>query len=308
MLHGLSYGVASTINLALYLDGGIADRRRAMTWYTFAVTLGFLVGNFVGGVFGDQVGYPAAYTVSGVLALVAIVLLFWERQQAGPSPGGPPPVARPAAARGLTLGAPLVAALADPKIASVALVAFAIAFYFQLGASFFPLYGISVGLSLTELGLIRSSQSLMMVVFTPLATWPMRWWGHRKTSYFALMAQCGVLMLVPALPQFWSLLPLFSTNGAVRGIMNTANAVSLAEDVDESRVSRGMASSIFNAGKDLGNISSPFIAGFVASAIGLSALFAIVPPLTMVVVLSVVALLVLKERRRVAQLAIEPQA
>lgn len=307
LLHGLCHGVASTLVLAQYLERNTGDRAHAMTWYALALTTGFLVGNFLGGVLGDYIGYPAGFALSASFALVSVVFLVWEKPAiaAGSSTGASASPASRTPRPAMREVARLARSLRDPKVASVALVAFTIMFFLQLGAAFFPLYGISVGLSLTELGLIRSCQSLAMVPFTPLAKWPIRWWGHRRTSYYALGAQCVILMLVPAFRTIAPLAPIFGLNGAMRGVMHAANAVSLAEDVSEKQMSRGMASSILSIGQDLGGITSPIMCGFVASAIGLSAMFLFVPPATLAATMGLMGLVTWQNRRRVAESPLE---
>jgi hypothetical protein len=90
---------------------------------------------------------------------------------------------------------------------------------------------------------------------------------------------------------------LFTANGAVRGVMHAANAVSLAEDVDERRMSRGMASSVLSMGQDLGGIASPMLCGFVASAIGLAGMFLLVPPTIFAAAMGIIGGLTWHSRR-----------
>jgi predicted MFS family arabinose efflux permease len=54
-----------------------------------------------------------------------------------------------------------------------------------------------------------------------------------------------------------------------------ANAVGLVQDVDENKVQRGVASGIYNAAGDLGNILGPFIGGLIAQAMGIGSVFVI---------------------------------
>ena len=54
-----------------------------------------------------------------------------------------------------------------------------------------------------------------------------------------------------------------------------ANAVGLVQDVDENKVQRGLASGIYNAAGDLGNILGPSIGGLIAQATSISGVFVI---------------------------------
>ena len=64
-----------------------------------------------------------------------------------------------------------------------------------------------------------------------------------------------------------------------------------------SGISRGMAASLYNTSRDVGNISSPILGGLVASAVGLGGMFMMVPPLTVAAALGTVGVLELRSRR-----------
>jgi MFS family permease len=61
----------------------------------------------------------------------------------------------------------------------------------------------------------------------------------------------------------------------MRAIVIVANAVGLVQDIPESRVRRGLASGIYNAAGDVGNILGPAIGGFIAHAAGIASVFII---------------------------------
>jgi predicted MFS family arabinose efflux permease len=64
-------------------------------------------------------------------------------------------------------------------------------------------------------------------------------------------------------------------SGLMRAIVIVANAVGLVQDVDENKVQRGLASGIYNAAGDLGNILGPSIGGLIAQATSISGVFVI---------------------------------
>jgi MFS family permease len=63
--------------------------------------------------------------------------------------------------------------------------------------------------------------------------------------------------------------------GTCRALVVVANSAGLAEEVDETRVSRGVATSAFSATTDVSSIIGPLVAGFVASGFGVHAMFPI---------------------------------
>jgi len=84
---------------------------------------------------------------------------------------------------------------------------------------------------------------------------------------------------------FWPLLAANLAVGICRAVTFVANSVALAEDVDETRVGRGIASGLFNAASDLGQIVGPTVAGIVAQAAGIGTMFRLLPPLLFAVYL-----------------------
>lgn len=82
-------------------------------------------------------------------------------------------------------------------------------------------------------------------------------------------------MLVPLFTGFGTVLVVYVASGFMRAIVVVANAVGLVEDVPESRVRRGLASGVYNAAGDLGNILGPAIGGFIAHVTGVGSVFVI---------------------------------
>jgi predicted MFS family arabinose efflux permease len=82
-------------------------------------------------------------------------------------------------------------------------------------------------------------------------------------------------MLVPLFSSFGANLIVYVASGFMRAIVIVANAVGLVQDVPETRVGRGLASGIYNAAGDLGNILGPAIGGFIAHAAGVGSVFVV---------------------------------
>jgi predicted MFS family arabinose efflux permease len=62
-------------------------------------------------------------------------------------------------------------------------------------------------------------------------------------------------------------------SGLMRAIVIVANAVGLVQDVDETKVQRGIASAVYNSAGDLGNIIGPSVGGIIAQATSIAAVF-----------------------------------
>ena len=78
-------------------------------------------------------------------------------------------------------------------------------------------------------------------------------------------------MLVPLFTGFGTILVVYVLSGLMRAIVIVANAVGLVQDVPETKVRRGLASGVYNAAGDMGNIFGPSIGGLIAQATGIAA-------------------------------------
>ena len=272
--NGFAYGAATTIYLAFYVDHlpPDEDRHHAMGYYTGCLAIGYSAGGFAAGYVADKLGYAVAFHSASVLGLVCIVLLFLmspatQRRSAGRSEAQKP--AQPVLASLKTI--------LDPKVAAIIVVALFLNLLHQMSNAFAPLYGLAVGLSLTQVGVIRAFFSLTNAVTRPFSGNVTRSIGHKKLSHFGLPLQSIFMMLVPLTHTFGPLLTVFLLAGLVRAIVIVANSISMVEDVDSTRVSRGVISGLYNAAGDVGNILGPSVGGFIATFTGVAGLFFVGP-------------------------------
>jgi MFS family permease len=130
-------------------------------------------------------------------------------------------------------------------------------------------------MSLTQIGIIRAAYAGCNAVTRPISGHVVNKVGHRGLSYFGLPLQSLILMLVPLFSGFGTILFVYVASGFMRAIVIVANAVGLVQDVPESRVRRGLASGVYNAAGDLGNILGPSIGGLIAHATGIASVFVV---------------------------------
>jgi predicted MFS family arabinose efflux permease len=166
-------------------------------------------------------------------------------------------------------------ALLDPELATVVLVALFLNLLHQMGGVFISLYALGVGMSLTQIGIIRAAYAGCNAVTRPISGHVVNKIGHRGLSYLGLPLQSVILMLVPLFSGFGTILFVYVASGLLRAIVVVANAVGLVQDVPESRVRRGLASGVYNAAGDLGNILGPSIGGLIAHSTGIASVFVV---------------------------------
>jgi MFS transporter, DHA1 family, multidrug resistance protein len=276
-LGGFSYGVATTVNLARFIDAipTNRDRATAMGYFSAALAVGFMIGNGLGGFSGELLGYPIAFTLAAanyvIGAIVAMTLPPPRTGGARPRPAPPPAAGRWARLR----------VLGEPGVLRVTLAAFLLAFMQSISGAFMPLYGLSVGLALSEVGVIRTMTALANAITRGLGGYVTRQLGRARVMHVGLALQAVGLMLIASFDVFWALFVVMFWVATCRAIVLVANTIALTEDIDETRVSRGVASGLFNAASDLGQVIAPALGGLVATLFGLGTMFHVLPPLVL---------------------------
>lgn len=271
-LNGFAYGAVTTLYMAFYVDTLAPDENRnhAMGYYVGSLALGYSTGNFFGGLIADYWGYASTFQLGAYLSLVSVALLWFLR---GPASAG---VSKARGKEGTKITSrESYRALLDPQLATVVIVALFLNLLHQMGGVFISLYGLAVGMSLTQIGIIRAAYAGCNAVTRPISGHVVNKIGHRGLSYFGLPLQSLILMLVPLFTGFGAILFVYVASGLLRAIVIVANAVALVQDVPESRVRRGLASGVYNAAGDLGNILGPSIGGLIAHATGIASVFVV---------------------------------
>jgi predicted MFS family arabinose efflux permease len=271
-LNGFAYGAVTTLYMAFYVDSLAPDENRnhAMGYYVGSLALGYSTGNFFGGLIADHWGFGATFQLGALLSFVSVALLWFLH---GPQTAS---TARPKEKeRAKLTSRDSLKALLEPELATVVLVALFLNLLHQMGGVFISLYGLAVGMSLTQIGIIRAAYAGCNAVTRPISGHVVNKFGHRGLSYYGLPLQSLILMLVPLFTGFGTILLVYVSSGLLRAIVIVANAVGLVQEVPEARVRRGLASGVYNAAGDVGNILGPSIGGLIAHATGIASVFVV---------------------------------
>jgi predicted MFS family arabinose efflux permease len=268
--NGFSFGVATTVYLAFFVDALPPDEERhhAMGYYAGSLATGYSAGGFAAGLVADRLGYIATFKFAALLGLLYLSMFFFvtkassqihidSRQTTVPGPSF----------------LKSLKSIWHPKIAAVVVVALFLNMLHQIGSTFLPLYALAVGLTLTEVGIIRGIYSLCNAVTRPLSGPVVKRLGHQFLSHTGLPVQAAFIMLVPMFHHFTPLLAIFVFAGFLRALVIVSNVISMVEDAEARRVSRGVVSGIYNAAQDVGNILGPSVGGLIASVVGVAKLF-----------------------------------
>jgi MFS family permease len=274
-------GFAATVIMARFMDlmEPGTDRRRAMGWFGGTQAVGYSLASLFVGLLVDYVSYSAGFLYGAGGSLVAAALLFGRPN--------PQPAAVPSRTGQHTGGLNLAwwRGLADPGLWRILNASSWNNVFHNVQTTFFPVLALAMGLSASEVGGIRAAYAAVNAVGRPLAGFVLAKLTVRQASIMGITAQSALLAALPFMPNF-PLLAAFSLfAGAGRAVVVVATSAGLAEDVDETRVSRGTATAAYSTTNDLAQVGAPLVAGAFATALSLTAMFPLMAGLTLAVFL-----------------------
>lgn len=269
-LNGFAYAAATTTHLAFFVETLPAgeDRHHAMGYYAGSLATGYAAGGFAAGYIADRFGYAATFQVAASLSLVAVGFLFLlpSLRISKSSQESLRSKARPSIRRSF-------GSILDPRMATVVVVAVFLNILHQIGNAFLPLYGLAVGLSLTEIGIIKGVYSLCNAITRPLSGLVTKRFSSKGLTLAPLPLQSAFMMLIPAIHTLAPMLVVFTIIGFLRAVAIVSNTIGMVESAEEIRLDRGIASGLFNAAADAGNILGPSAGGLIASFTSITLLF-----------------------------------
>ena len=269
VVHGYAFGALGTYNLAVTIDLTGGQRAGAvMGWYTAALSTGYAIGAFAGGALADRAGVELSLAIIGVLPALAAVLVLSSL----PDIAAPPNAEQRAPGiRGLIAAHRGV----DPRV----WLAFLIALYVNVLSdsvdTFFPLFGLSIGIPLAMSGALKGLKSGAATFIRFMSGAIFQFVDHRTVNFWSVLlfgVATVALGFVSAPAAFFA---LFLLAGVARGLLRVTSAASIAELRAEGR-DVGISSGVYNMGLDLGAIVGPAVGGFVGDVVGLQSMFQIV--------------------------------
>lgn len=274
LLYGAGYSVATTINMALFVDTILheGDRRRSAGMYASAMACGFTAGGLTGGFAGQFLGFTLAYALLAALWVVAMLPVLLRPPLAGVEPQtrrAPNTSGKAHAFLGL---------LVQPAVVSLIVGGFFVNLLQSLFSTFTPLLLLALGLGISQIGIMSSTFSVTNAITRPLAGFVLDRINHHTAQNWGVLLNAGMLMLFALPLGFVPLLLVAVMAGLGRAVAVVANTVALTHDVPGG-MSRGVASGILNAALDLGSIAGPIVGGLLALGVGIHSLWLLAPPI-----------------------------
>jgi MFS transporter, DHA1 family, multidrug resistance protein len=268
IVHGYAFGALGTYNLAVTIDlTGGKQAGAVMGWYTAALSTGYAIGAFAGGALADRAGVEVSLALIGGLPAMSALLVL-----SMPAIATPPNAERRAPGlRGLIAAHRGV----DPRVWLAFLIGLYINVLSDAVDTFFPLFGLSIGIPLALSGALKGLKSGAATFIRFISGAIFRFVDHRAVNFWSVLLfgiATVALGFVSAPVAFFA---LFLLAGIARGLLRVTSAASIAELRAEGR-DVGISSGIYNMGLDLGGIVGPAVGGFVGNIVGLQTMFGIV--------------------------------
>lgn len=244
-----------------------------MGWYTAALSAGYAVGNFYSGALADTLGYSTTFIILGLLPCGTILAALALPKI---SDGSETARAARVEARGWRQA---VAAFstATPALLFATLIAFYINFLDDAFGTFFPLFGLSIGLTLAAVGALRGVKSAVGIIVRVLAGNIFKFIDYRLLNHALVIGWSLAVFVLPWARAGWVFIALFLFMGVARSLSRVTSATIVAEEKAKDHAGIGLASGIYNMGLDVGTLLGPPIAGFVARATDLPTMMRVIP-------------------------------
>jgi MFS family permease len=260
--NGLGFAIASTGGLAAVMELRPGSNAGSlMGWYTGFIGAGYALANVAGGFAGDLLGLSRAITVLAVLPVLAaggLAAATWRM------PPGAPEAEPEHGRRKIGLGV-------LTRTSAYVWLAFFCALHINLLSgvllTFFPLYGLVIGLSLTQVGSLTGLSSgvssalrfLTPALFSRMSYRPFLPWmvvlGGLSTAALTISRSFAILAAA------WVGI------GLSRAILRVSSAALVMDTVHGDR-DRGAASGVYMSGLDLGKIIGPLLGGVSVNRLG----------------------------------------
>jgi len=261
IIQGVAMG--STFSMGFIYVTEIAPKARrgiAQGLFLTSMGLGFTVGPLVGGMAAKTVGYSLAFYIGAGLAICGFVALLFvpeKRIDSTRSPRSPFE-----GFRGL---------VGNPRILAAGVANFFNSMIFSTIMIFFPLYGISIGLDESQVGMGLTVRGLASTVTRIPVGMVISRLGMLNMMALGLGASAVMILSIPAFDALVLLSVILGLQGISYGIYLTSANIYVTEVAPEGM--EGASMGVFSTFANISGIVSPIVLGAVAEAWGINTTF-----------------------------------
>jgi MFS family permease len=271
VVHGFAFGLVTTFLLALLVDSQPSRTNAApsIAWFTAAITTGYGLGSLLGARTIEIFSIQAAFVVSGGAGLVAVPLAarFRPARRAETKPAA---ITGHAGLRAL--------GQVSSGVWLACLLGLYINFTKDAYDTFFPIYAVSIGISVSAVGVFRTLSSAGSAAIRFAAVGLLRLVPVGVVNHAGVLLMALSALVLSATTHEPLLAAAFVVLGTTRAVLRVTSATAVAEERERSAGARnvGMASAVYNAGLDAGSMLGPPAAGALAGAFDIPTSFRVV--------------------------------
>ena len=257
--HGMATAIFTPVALAAVADLFPTRRGEAIGWYSSLRQSGTMIGRMGSGVLIDTMGFVAVFAVCGGLGVAMMALLFF-------SADGRQHDTTDEQVTWRELWKGLIGIARHPVIVATSLMQGLLMLADGMLMAFLPLYGISVGLTPTEVGMLFGLQGIVSIVARPVMGRQSDRIG-RPPLIVAGLCTCAVaICLFPVMQSFAVLLIPAILFGVGSAIVASATSAYVADLTPPQ--SLGSAMGVFGMLMDIGHAGGPIIGGLLIGLFG----------------------------------------
>lgn len=265
-LNGLGFALISTGGLvAIMAARANDDSGSLMGWYTGFISVGYSLAGFTGGAVADRVGLVVGIRWLSLIPLATAIVMAAALHRIPRSTLTPP--RRDTASRG--------GWARYRRLSPLVWLAFFVTVHINLFAgvlqTFFPLYGLAIGLSLSRIGAltgVHSGAASFIRFLTPLLFRVVR---PRHTQPWMVIAGGLAVAALAGVTDYGLLLVCWMTIGLTRGVLRVSSSALMMDSSPGD--DRGTASGVYLAGLDVGRIIGPLVGGVSVQLLGFRGTF-----------------------------------
>ena len=271
LCHGFATAVFAPIALATVASMFADKRGTGMGWYAASTQAGSLLGPMAGGVFLDHAGFSDAFITAGAIGLLGLFLVLQVHvadTETTPRDSAEVLDLNKTVTMMFT-GARSV--LRNRSVLSASVAGMSKMVSTGVLMAFLPLYGFSIGLSGTQIGVFFGIQSAISLGSKPMLGRTSDTIGRQPLILLGLLCCALAMSCIPFTREFSLLLILAGIFGFGDAAVMTASAAHVGDSTDPRFV--GSAMGAYGTLTDIGHASGPIMGGILISSVGYPAAF-----------------------------------
>jgi len=274
LLLGIAQGSTFSIGFVWISEAApIKQRALIQGLYMTMMGSGFTLGPVLGGFASTSWGYYAAFAISSLFGVAGLLCLIFSGRE---------PVRDTHRARGVSLRE----AISDARVLAAGVSNFVNILMYSSLITFYPLYGVFMGLTSSEIGLSFTVRGLVSTAIRFPAGAVSRGNTAIKLMTLSLALSAFLYFVLAMSASLVALLLILALLGITYGVFLTSGNVYVTQEASPEH--RGAAMGVYSSFGNVSNVLSPLILGGIAQIWGLQATFETVAVMASIGIVAIV--------------------